>query len=534
MNEIDEMILEPDPARVMEGLRDTGYDFNMAMADLVDNSISANATVVKVYLNPIAPNSHLRLFIADNGCGMDMDGLKNAMRYGSNRRADASSLGKFGLGLKTASTAFCRSLSLLSRGADGQCHKVCWDLDEICRINKWRLMQPDISEDEMELLNDVAGNDCTGTVVIWEKVDRLLKDYQREGAQKNAMKKILDGLRFHFSMVYQRFLDSDYCDKPVKIYLNDQPILPWDPFCLSETGTSNSGRADVKVELPNGEESKFSIRAYVLPRKEDFSTLEAYSKANINNDMQGFYIYRENRLLHHGDWAGIRRNDPHYSLARVELSFDHTLDEAFNVDIKKSRIHINEDIADYLEKEFLPATIREAGERSRKIQKQTVAAAAGHIHDASGINIETNAAALQGSKTQVVDNKNNQVQVTNASGQFTTTIKILPPSESRQHRVVPVDSIEGNILWEPTLVDGDHAVSINTSHDFYTKVYGANLDNPSLIQGLDSLLWGLAEAELSTYNEETREQYEEMRNQVSRILKKLVKDLPDPDDPNIE
>ena len=257
MNNIDEIILEPDPARIMEGLRDTGYDFNMAMADLVDNCIAANATVVKVYLNQV-PNSHLKLYIADNGCGMDMDGLMNAMRYGSNRRIDASSLGKFGLGLKTASTAFCRSLSLLSRGNDGQCNKVCWDLDEICRINKWKLIQPDINEDEMELLEDVAG-DGTGTVVIWEKIDRLLKDYQREGAQKNAMKKIIEGLRFHFSMVYQRFLDSQYTKSPIKIYLNDQVIEPWDPFCISEKDTTLSGKANIKAELPDGTFSTFSV-----------------------------------------------------------------------------------------------------------------------------------------------------------------------------------------------------------------------------------------------------------------------------------
>ena len=215
MSKYQEIILEPDPARVMEGLRDTGYDFNMAMADLVDNCIAANATVVKVYLNPM-PNSDLKLYIADNGCGMTMEGLMNAMRYGSNRRADASSLGKFGLGLKTASTAFCRSLSLLSRGSDGECNKVCWDLDEISKINKWKLLQPAITYDEMDLLDDVADGG-TGTLVIWEKVDRLLKDYQREGAKKTAMKKILEGLEFHFSLVYQRFLDSKYTENPREI-----------------------------------------------------------------------------------------------------------------------------------------------------------------------------------------------------------------------------------------------------------------------------------------------------------------------------
>ena len=182
----EEIILEPDPARVMEGLRDTGYDFNMAMADLVDNSIAAHATVIKVYVNPL-PNSDLKIYIADNGCGMTLEGLKNAMRYGSNRRAEASSLGKFGLGLKTASTAFCRSLSLLSRGSDGLCNKVCWDLDEICKINKWKLLQPDISDDELELLDDVT-NGGTGTLVIWEKIDRLLKDYQREELRKMLLR----------------------------------------------------------------------------------------------------------------------------------------------------------------------------------------------------------------------------------------------------------------------------------------------------------------------------------------------------------
>jgi hypothetical protein len=417
---------------------------------------------------------------------------------------------------------------LLSRGADGECNKVCWDLDEICKINKWKLLQPTITDDEMDLLDDVADGG-TGTLVIWEKVDRLLKDYQREGAKKTALKKILEGLEFHFSLVYQRFLDSKYTKKPIEIYLNDKLIEAWDPFCTEEAESTKSGEQKIKAELPDGGYSAFTVKAYVLPRKENFSSTVAYSKARINNDMQGFYIYRENRLLHHGDWADIRRKDPHFSLARVELSFDHTLDEAFNVDIKKSRIHINDDIADYLEKEFLPSTIRLAEERYRKLQKTAVIQSAGNVHDAAGINIEENASSLQNSKTQVVNEKKNEVKVTNSVGEFTTTIKILPPTNARQHRVVPVDTIDGNLLWEPTLVNGDHAVSINRNHDFYLKVYGPNLDNSSLIQGLDSMLWGLAEAELSTYNEDTREQYEEMRNQVSRILKKLVKELPDPD-----
>ena len=110
----EEMILAPDPARIVEGLRDTGYDFNTAMADLVDNSIAANATLIKVKID-MTPNGTVKAYIADNGCGMNFDGLRNAMRYGSAQRTDPNSMGKFGLGLKTASTAFCRSLSLISK-----------------------------------------------------------------------------------------------------------------------------------------------------------------------------------------------------------------------------------------------------------------------------------------------------------------------------------------------------------------------------------------------------------------------------------
>ena len=113
---METIILEADPSRVIEGLRDTGYDFKTAMADLVDNSIAANATTIKVRIQEDFEGK-FSVFIIDNGDGMDLNGLKNAMRYGSAERSDKSSLGKFGMGLKTASTAFCRCLSVVSKNS---------------------------------------------------------------------------------------------------------------------------------------------------------------------------------------------------------------------------------------------------------------------------------------------------------------------------------------------------------------------------------------------------------------------------------
>lgn len=524
--EINEIILEPDPARVMEGLRDTGYDFNTAIADLIDNSIAAHATVVKVHIK-LDPKNNVQVYIVDNGIGMDKKGLLNAMRYGSQKRSDPSSLGKFGLGLKTASTAFCRSLSLLSKTEHSDYKKVQWDLDEIAKINKWKLLEPEIVEEEIELLEDVTKGG-SGTLVIWEKVDRLMKNYSNQGSRNIAFKRIITKLTTHVSMVYQRFLDTNYEGVPhFELYINDDKILPWDPFCLSESKTQKLAEQNVKVE--NGDkESNFKLVAYLLPRVDEFSSPTARKEARVSNDMEGFYVYRENRLIYFGSWLDMFVNDPHISLLRVDFSFDHTLDELFNVDIKKSKIILNEDIYEYIKNTFMPAPRREAENLYRKGQTAQVKRTAVGAHAASNNNIDSKAAGVEQSKIEIIDPTTDKVKISNSQGSFTGTIKILPITKPGQCRVIPVSSIESNMLWEPTIVDGKHAVSINQAHDYYSKVYAPVLDNHVLVTGMDALLWALAEAEMSTYNEETKEQYYDMRVQVSRIIKKLVNDLPDP------
>ena len=525
--ENEKIILTPDPARVMEGLRDTGYDFNTALADLVDNSIAAFATVVKVKID-MDPDGEVRLYIADNGCGMNMEGLKNAMRYGSARRADASSLGKFGLGLKTASTAFCRCLSVLSKDNECDYHKVQWDLDEVCQRNEWELLTPEIDDDEIDILEDVSDGG-QGTLVIWEKVDRLMKNYKYDSSRRNAFDKIVDKLRQHFGMVYQRFLDKSFEGQHIDLYVNEELVEPWDPFCRDEANTKILAEENVKVELDNGKSSSFKVTAYLLPRVDQFSSSIAKAKAKISNDLEGFYVYRENRLIHCGDWLGMFVNDPHISLLRVSFSFDHTLDDAFNVDIKKSRILLNEGIFDYILKNFIPAPRREAQDLYRTGRTKAVQQEGQGAHQQSNNNIEDKAKKVEESKVEIIDAAANKVSITNKEGTFTATLKIQTSRKPGETRVVPVDAIDEGQLWEPRIVDGKHAVDINQSHEYYSKVYAPLLDKPSLITGMDSLLWALAEAEMSTINDEVKEQYEDMRNIVSRILKKLVRDLADPD-----
>lgn len=360
----EDFILLPDPERIVNGLRDTGYNFDTAIADIVDNSISANATTVNIHIE-MDPNQNVRVYIADDGEGMDLDGLKNAMKYGSKAREEANSLGKFGLGLKTASTAFGRCLSLLSRNnSDNTLRKVQWDLDYIAAQGQWLLQFPEIDVDEEDFFENTAQGG-PGTLVIWDKIDRLLKDYKTEANAKKALNRTLDKLRFHLSMVFQRYLDiNDTRASNIRIVVNDVEILPWDPFCRKEEKTELLQEQVVPVEMPDGSKPTFYIAAYIIPKKGEYSSREAEVSARGSNDFQGIYVYRENRLIHFGDWFGLMKNEPHFSLLRLDFSFDYQLDEILSVDIKKSRILLIGELASFIEK-FLGSPRREAEKRYR-------------------------------------------------------------------------------------------------------------------------------------------------------------------------
>ena len=526
----DPVVCPPDPERVIEGLRDTGYNFNTAMADIIDNSIAAHATQIDIHIN-MNPKGEITVYIADNGDGMNMEGLINAMTYGSKVRDDLSSLGKFGLGLKTASTAFCRALSVVSRAEDNITRKAQWDLDFVASSHEWSLKLPEVSEEEQILL-DTTSKNGTGTLIVWERVDRLLKSYNAIGSARNVLNRKIDQLQFHVSMVYQRFLDQDDNRAAnVNITINDVNIEAWDPFARKEELTELLAEDTVEVDMPDGTCPCFTMRAFMLPNKDSFSTSKAMKDARISNDMQGFYVYRENRLIHYGDWLGMFINEPHGSLLRVEFSFDHELDAAFNVDIKKSRILPAEEIVDHIKTKFIPAPRRAAEDRYRHGTAKNVLQRAEKrdAHAESNRNIEEKAKTVEGAKVTETEIPN-EVQITNPNGTFSHKLAVVHSQKTGQTRVIPKDDLEYGQLWMPALVDGKHAVLINQSHPYYQKVYSPVLTQNVMVTGMDALLWALSEAELNTINELDKEHYEEMRIIVSRVLKKLVADLPDPEE----
>lgn len=215
------------------------------------------------------------------------------------------------------------------------------------------------------------------------------------------------------------------------------------------------------------------------------------------------------------------------TLCRVELSFDYKLDDAFKVDIKKSRILLDDSLYEWMQK-FLQGPRREGQERYRKGVAATVSGTAALLHAVSNNVIHAQADNLKNAEIKEVDGATGDVTIANKNGTTRLKIKLVEQKANGECHVQPVDSLQDGVLWEPAFIDGNQAVRINTGHQYYHKVYIPNQKSGVTIQGLDSLIWGLCVAELGNVNESNKRNFEEMRYEVSRILRRLVEDMPDP------
>lgn len=536
---IDTEIVIPEPSRLLEGLRDTGYDFNTAVADIVDNSIAADAEHVRITAY-MTIDQGIRLSVADDGIGMDRGGLVSAMKYGAPAREGKHSLGKFGLGLKTASTSCCRRLKVISR-SDANAQPLCavWDLDYIASEGNWVLRFEDTTIDDDEEF-EACAEGTTGTLVVWEKCDRLLSarySNPKSAAFKRAFERSLVVLRQHLAMVYQRFLDkNDERARNVEITLNGETVEPWDPFCKELGHDYGTKYYPIKAEDSDGNEisSKVKVTAYIVPAKQELATdteksrvmpsygnddLKSYSEESLG----GFYIYRENRLIHWGDWFNMPGVDFHHKLCRFELSFDEELDDVFQVDIKKSRILLNDELREAIF-EFAGPIKNEGNRRYRGNERKVVAKTSKGMHEDANAQL-AKSQQTTGVKSKLgVDNSGNPT-ISNKFG--TTAIPYDVIEDESEHPVKVEESLEDGLLWMPAFIGSQHGVLLNSNHPFYQRFYGTNKENTNAVQAMDSVFLAFAQAETSAWQQEAKENLEEARYEASRILRKYADALPD-------
>jgi hypothetical protein len=341
----------PSARRLVRSLRDLGYDFVHAMADLVDNSVAARASKVAIDLKWTGPDSWVR--VTDNGTGMSGATITEAMRFGSERDYDVDDLGKFGLGLKTASLSQCRRLTVASRTDPNQRRIEArrWDLDMVEKSNRWEIeaLGPD---DRPENLVDPL-QEQTGTVVLWESLERVLKYKVAWGENsKNALYKLAEQLDQHLGMVFHRFLKGEARRrKKLSITINGTSVEPWDPFARDEKATEVFPSREFELHTDGGK-GTVRYQPYVLPQKEKFSSVRAFERMTGPekwNRQQGFYIYRADRMIQSGGWCRMRTADEHTKLARAAIDFYPDLDSAFEVNVAKFRVVLPPELKDQLE-----------------------------------------------------------------------------------------------------------------------------------------------------------------------------------------
>ncbi|WP_449396776.1 ATP-binding protein [Devosia riboflavina] len=532
----NDLVNKPDASRLIFGLRDTGYNVKTAAADIVDNSIAAKADRVNIEI-VLHEDGRKFVYFGDNGTGMDAEGVHRAMRYGAPVRENLESLGKFGLGLKTASSSVCLKFTIVSRSSSTQpLAKLAWDLDHVKERDEWEMLQEPVSTDEQEMFDELCGE--TGTLVIWEKCDRILsKEYEAGGTKEQAaINRLADTLARHLSLVYHRFTDkTDTRERNVDIFVNSSPVVPWNPFYPKR---SEQVLAEVKqtlvVELPDGSEEKATIRAWILPHRRDMTKDEEREYARISNRAQGFYVFREGRLIQDGGWMDVfGAPEPHTSLLRIEFDFGHKLDDAFRIDVKKSRILFHPDLEDGLTT-LLQPIYREAGNRYRRQSRAQANATNKVDHGSANKNIASTTNAAKAQVTSV-DPAGQSAEISNNMG---PKIRIKSPIQnnvSPDHiHVEAVESINSGELWQPAFrssgTDGHvPSVLLNKHHDFYQKIYLRAASNGFAVEGMDLLLWAFAAAEQNNTNDELEPIFEDLRTEISNNLRKLLRNLPDPE-----
>ena len=349
----------PKASAMIEALRGLGYSTATALADVIDNSIGARADTVDILFYWDGAKSNIR--VLDNGAGMDEGELNLAMRLGEKNPLDkreSHDLGRFGLGLKTASFSQCRRLSVASKKEFLPTSCLHWDLDVLAAStgDGWYLVEGAAPESE-DLLNPLIPK-THGTLVLWEKLDRIIT----YGFREQDFLNLIDKVEQHLAMVFHRFLAGTA--PKLSLNINGKKVEPWDPFLLGHTATWSS-----PIQKIPGEGGTAIVQCHVLPHKDRLTTKESEKIAGPNGwtSQQGFYVYHNQRLLVAGSWLGLGRGrswtkEEAHRLARIRLDLPNTADADWKIDIRKSNARPPVSI-----RERLTLLAEDARERARRV-----------------------------------------------------------------------------------------------------------------------------------------------------------------------
>lgn len=317
-------IAKPNPKSTINSYRSFGYNLSTAISDIIDNSISASATEIRLEYNWNGRDTYIS--ILDNGIGMNHSELVAAMTPGSKDPEEERSekdLGRFGMGLKTASFSQCKRLTCITKKESYATIKRCWDIDYINAENEWQLIDYVSDNSFLEKIE----RQKSGTLVLWEKLDRIIGDAETSNEfVKTVFYEEMVKVKNHLSLVFHKFIES----KRIKIFFQNTEIEAYNPFLLNLNPKPEMGQPE---SFGNVE-----ITYFILPHMSEIGKTDYESSGGSLGwfQEQGFYIYRGDRLLVAGDWLGIEKKRDYSKLARIAVNFTNANDFNWHLDIKKS------------------------------------------------------------------------------------------------------------------------------------------------------------------------------------------------------
>lgn len=482
---------QPNAGKLVESLRYLGYDNYVAVADIVDNSIDAEASIIRIKVSTV--QSAFRISVADNGNGMDRDTLDQCLRLGSITEKDPTSdLGKFGMGLVTAGLSLCRRTTVITKQGGSYLTSIV-DLDEVIRTNSFCKYLADSSREEKAILDAEFPDSPSGTIVIFDKCD---------GIRNTNVTVFVNTLKKHLGRIHRYFIAAN-----TEIYVNDKPVSVVDPLELDNPETEIYSDEEYPVTIQsNGKEQQENIRIRIALIPRDVSGGQRDLDANLPN--QGFYILRNNREIRAHDTLDAFHKHNDFNRLRGEIFFTGDMDALVGIDFTKREIVLDQSLKDQLLKHVQPqcSTIRrQEAHRVRVKESEEIT----ELHKQAEKYIDLKAKLLVTPRSRI-ERRGPRVHHTdgikpgNRRGMRKNLNRVQEGSATRCRFETGSMGMNGPI-YDTELVGRVVCIRWNVDHPFYQRFVLDQRSDGRLVTAVDYLIYSMASAELHTLDEDQRD-----------------------------
>jgi hypothetical protein len=502
----------PNPAKLIESLRYLGYDNYQAIPDIVDNSVDAGAKTVKVLAR--TNRGEAEIIIADDGGGMDEEILDQAIRLGSLVEKDAASdLGKFGMGLCTASLSICRETTVLSKTLDGNLLKAVNDVDEVKKQNSFVSVFEKANKEDEELFKEILGHADSGTLVILRKCDNL---------QNKNLSVFAKTLAKHMARIFRYFLAAG-----TTIYVNDTKLQPIDPLEWDNMRTEHfdDGQVEIKInDEGNIITDTIRIKLALLPESTDGDSAIAQ-----NWKSQGFYIVRNNREVVDAITLDFFQKHNDFNRFRGEIHFSGKLDKYMGVNFTKRNIAPHQSLADQLG-EYLRGQLKTIRTRLRKAQQAETPQDVSEVHRSVEQEIQRKSKLLLTPKAPKEERNAGEKKKNGQKSRPDSPDYTREPRERQQPggfaancRFETASMGEAGVIYDAEQQGRTIIVRWNSDHPFYRRFILENVQDKKIVAASDFLIYSLACAELMWFtNDETVELIHNLKSVMSTNMRTLL------------